>query len=165
MNHCRICNQLEATRPEGPAEPRFCQRCWDTRLRQMFMEEDRFHVQRVFRGAEAEKYLVYHQEHASGSDAVGQVVAVHDRLSDHLEVSSYLSDKMDWNTTVPFIYEQGVECEITMLDVFLVVLEADLIPSWRCHSWTAEVNLCTGDPFYIDSHDRQREGDPADPET
>jgi len=155
---CCVCKTAEARLPEGGVK--FCLTCWHTRLRQLFLEEDRFHIQRVFRAHDAEKYLVYHDEHDAGATAIGSAVALHDRLADHLEVSAHLGDKIDWSLTVPFIYEQGVECEIQLLDVFLGVLEAELIPSWPTTSWTAEVVLCTGEPFWIDSRDREEVEDP-----
>ena len=155
MSACRVCNENKASLPEGLTEPRFCPKCWDTRLRQVFKEEDRFCIQRVFRAPDAEKYLVYHAEHEAGGTAVGQIVAVHDRLADHLEISAFLYERMSWEASVPFIYEQGVECEVGMIDIFLGVLEAELVPSWRCQSWTAEVTLCRGEPFWIDSRDRE----------
>lgn len=154
----------EATLPEGSRDARFCPRCWDTRLRQVFLEEDRFHIQRVFRAHDAEKYLLYHEDHESGSIAIGSMIALHDRLSDHLEVSAFLYDRMDWHTAIPFIYEQGVECEVELLDIFLGVIEAELVPSWRSTSWTAEVTLCTGEPFWIDSRDREGADSADNPE-
>ena len=162
MVRCRVCNEAAATLPEGAPEPRFCPRCWDTRLRQVFLEEDRFHIQRVFRAAECEKYLVYHEDHEAGAAAIGTVIAVHDTIADHLEVSSFLYDRMNWSQSVPFIYEQGIECEVALIDIFLGVLEAELIPSWRTCSWTAEVSICTGDPFWIDSRDRENPEDQGD---
>ncbi len=155
MPICKICNKNDATLPEGRGEPRFCPRCWDTRVRQLFHEEDRFHIQRVLRSNEAEKYLVYHDEHDTGSEAIGVVFAVLDRVPDHLEISAFLSDKFSWKNKVPVIYEEGVDCEVEMMDVFLGLLESELAPSWRCTSWTAEVTLCTGEPFWIDSRDRE----------
>lgn len=158
MPLCRICSKVDAELPEGGGEPRFCPRCWDTRVRQLFHEEDRFHIQRLLRSMEAEKYLVYHEDHKDGGDAVGVIFAVLDRVPDHLEISAFLSDKLDWKVRVPFIYEEGVECEVELMDVFLGLLENELASSWRCSSWTAEVTLCTGEPFWIDSRDRE----PAD---
>lgn len=128
----------------------------------MFLEEDRFHIQRVFRSAESEKYLVYHSEHEEGATAVGTIIAIHDTIGDHLEVSAFLYDRMNWSESIPFIYEQGIECEVALIDIFLGVIEAELIPSWRSHSWTAEVSLCVGDPFWIDSRDRESVDDPDD---
>ncbi len=154
MPKCRICNKNEATLPEGGTEPRFCPKCWETRLRQLFHEEDRFHIQRVLRTGDGEKYFVYHDDHEGGESAVGVVFALLDRVPDHLEVAAFLSDKFDWKTTVPFIYEEGVEAEVEVMDVFLGILESDLTASWRCTSWSAEVTLCTGEPFWIDSRDR-----------
>ena len=162
MGTCRICKENPASLPEGLAEPRFCPKCWDTRLRQVFLEEDRFCIQRVFRASDAEKYLVFHADHEGGTTAVAQIVAVHDRLADHLEVSAFLYDRMNWDASVPFIYEQGVECEVATMDIFLGVLEAELVPSWRCHSWTAEVTRCQGEPFWIDSRDREAAPDPEE---
>lgn len=154
MVRCRICNKADAVLPEGGDEPRFCPRCWDTRVRQLFHEEDRFHIQRVLRSIEAEKYMVYHDEFKDGAEAVGVVFAVLDRSLDHLEISAFLSDKLDWKARVPVIYDEGVEAGVELMDVFLGLLENDLASSWRCHSWTAEVTLCTGEPFWIDSRDR-----------
>lgn len=155
MNACRVCKESEAKLPEGAEIPRYCSKCWETRLRQLFLEEDRFHIQRVYRTAEAEKYLVYHTELDAGATAVGCIIALHEHVADHLEISSYLYDRMDWHTAVPFIYEQGVEGEVELLDIFLGVLETELIPSWGTATWTVEVSLCTGDPFWIDSRDRE----------
>ena len=162
MTPCTICKNATATLPEGIPVPRFCPTCWETRLRQVFLEEDRFHIQRVFRSADAEKYVVYHDEHESGGTPVGTVIAVHDTIEDHLEVSAFPYDRMKWTDSVPFIYAQGIECEIAMIDVFLGVLEAELVPSWRTASWAAEVSLCTGDPFWIDSREREPADEPED---
>jgi hypothetical protein len=165
MALCRICHKNDASLPEGGGEPRYCSRCWDTRVRQLFHEEDRFHIQRLLRSSEAEKYLVYHDDHQEGAEAVGVVFAVLDRVPDHLEISAFLSDKLDWKARVPFIYEEGVECEVELMDVFLGLLENDLAQSWRCTSWTAEVTLCTGEPFWVDSRDREAtDGEESDAE-
>lgn len=154
MGLCRVCKENAATLPEGSAERRFCPQCWDKRLVQLFHEEDRFRIQRVSRTREAERYLVYHDEHEGGASAVGVVFALMDSVSGHLEISAFLLDRVPWSQSIPFIYEQGVEFEVELMDVFLGVLEADLVASWPAHSWTAEVTLCKDDPFWIDSRDR-----------
>lgn len=161
MTLCPICKKREATLPAGAEGARFCPVCWQTRLRQLFREEDRFHIQRILRAADAEKYLVYHDEFEDGAQAVAVIFAMLDRTPDHLEVSAFLYDTIDWHANVPFIYENGVEAEVEVLDVFLGILESDLVPSWRTTSWAAEVTLCTGQPFWIDSREQP---DPSDPD-
>jgi hypothetical protein len=154
MAICRVCKEAAATLPEGAPERRFCPQCWDKRLVQLFQEEDRFRIQRVSRSQEAERYLLYHDEHEGGASAVGVIFALQVGRGRHLEVSAFLLDRITWTQSVPFIYEQGIEFEVELMDVFLGVLEADLIASWQVQSWTAEVTFCHGEPFWIDSRDR-----------
>lgn len=159
---CRVCKKEEASRPEGSKEPRFCAKCWNTRLRQLFQEEDRFRMQRVMRTAEAEKYLIYHEEFEGGGTAVGLAFAMLDQVHDTLEVSAFLSNRFKWHDSVPFIYEDGVECEVEVLDVFLGIIENELVASWRPCRWNAEITLCTDEIFWIDSADPEAEEDPEE---
>ncbi|MSR75796.1 MAG: hypothetical protein EXS14_10050 [Planctomycetes bacterium] len=154
---CRVCKKTDATLPEGSKEPRFCSKCWNTRLRQLFQEEDRFRVQRVMRTSDAEKHLIYHDDHEGGATAVGLAFALLDRAHDQLEVSAFLSNRFDWHASVPFIYEEGVECEVEILDVFLGIMENDLVAGWRPCGWSAEITLCTDEIFWIDSSDSNAE--------
>ncbi len=151
---CLICQKETATLPEGGGEPRFCSRCWETRLKQLFREEDRFHIHRTMRTAEAEKYVVFHDEFEQGDGPVGVVFAMLDRGPDHLEIHAFLTNRFDWKATVPFIYEQGVEADVAAMDVFCSILEHELSSSWRVSSFSIEVSLCAGEPLYIDSRER-----------
>ncbi len=154
---CRVCKKAESTLPEGSKEPRFCSRCWTTRLRQLFQEEDRFRIQRVMRTSDAEKYHIFHDDFEGGATAVGLAFALLDRVHDQLEVSAFLSNRFEWHQSVPFIYEEGVECEVEVLDVFLGIIENDLVAGWRPCRWSAEITLCTDEIFWIDNSEREGE--------
>lgn len=157
---CKVCKKQDAVLPEGGGAPRFCTKCWDTRLRQLFQEEDRFRIQRIMRTAEAEKYFIYHDDFENGATAVAVAFALLDRAHDSLEVSAFLAGKFNWHESVPFIYEEGVECEVEMMDVLLGIIENELVAGWRPCRWTAEITVATDEIFWIDSRDR--EGDDKD---
>ncbi len=158
MKRCKICRANEAVVPEGE-QSRYCQLCWESRLKQLYQAEDRFRAQRNIRTSEAEKYFVFHDTIKEEDGLCATVFCLHDSLADHLDVSAFLLPVLPWDEPLPIIYQDGVETEIDQLDVFLGFLEGDIIRSWRTRSWTAEITRCTGQPFWIDS----REPD-ADPE-
>jgi hypothetical protein len=91
------------------------------------------------------------------------VFCLHDPHEDHLDVTAYLLDVLKWEDTVPIIYEEGVEAEVELMDVFLWFLEGDVIRSWRTHSWSAEVSNCSQRSFWIDSREQSTESDDAPP--
>jgi hypothetical protein len=162
---CRICQREEATLPEGGSSPGFCPRCWETRLRQLFREEDRFHIQRTIRTADAEKLIIYHADHEGGELGIGVVFALHDRRTDHLEVHAFLNDQFPWQSTVPLIYEQGVEADIELIEVLLGILQHDLSSSWPCRTFSIEVARTTGDPIWIDNRERPEDEVDAEDES
>jgi hypothetical protein len=160
---CKICGQEAATLPEGEGRERYCELCWNTRLKQLWQAEDKFRTQRVIRTAEAEKYFVFHEAVKQDDGLCAIIFCMHDALADHLDVTAYLLDVLPWEEKVPVIYKEGVESEAEQLDVFLSYLEGDIVGSWRASSWTMEVTRCTGQSFWIDSRERGAE-EPFDDE-
>ena len=143
LNHCKICKSREATVPEGEERARYCEHCWDNRLRQLYQAADNFRAERVFRTADSEKYFIFHSSVKEEDGFCAIVFCLHDPHEDHLDVTAYLLEVLKWEDTVPIIYEEGVESEVELMDVFLWFLEGDVIRSWRSHSWSAEVSHCS----------------------
>ncbi|HYC77873.1 MAG TPA: hypothetical protein VEI02_09625 [Planctomycetota bacterium] len=154
MAQCKICRESEAVLPEGEGRERYCESCWNNRLKQLWQAEDKFRTQRVIRTTEAEKYFVFHEAVKQDDGLAAIVFCLHDVLADHLDVTAYLLDVLPWDEKVPIIYKEGVDSEAEQLDVFLSYLEGDIIGSWRAASWTMEVTRCTGQSFWIDSRER-----------
>lgn len=154
MSNCKICGKDAATLPEGEGRERYCELCWNTRLKQLWQAEDKFRTQRVIRTAEAEKYFVFHEAVKADDGLCAIIFCMHDSLADHLDVTAYLLDVLPWEEKVPVIYKEGVESEAEQMDVFLSYLEGDIVGSWRATSWTMEVTKCTGQSFWIDSRER-----------
>ena len=159
MNQCKICKSREATVPEGEERARYCEHCWDNRLRQLYQAADNFRAERVFRTADSEKYFIFHSSVKEEDGFCAIVFCLHDPHEDHLDVTAYLLDVLKWEDTVPIIYEEGVESEVELMDVFLWFLEGDVIRSWRSHSWSAEVSHCSERAFWIDSREQTGESD------
>src|ERR1051325_8288017 len=101
MTTCKICKKAEATVPEG--EPRFCEVCWGSRLKQIYQAEDRFRAQRVLRTAEAEKFFIFHDSVKQDDGLCAVVFCLHDAIADHLDVSAYLLDVLPWSDPMPII--------------------------------------------------------------
>jgi hypothetical protein len=158
LSNCKICKTREATVPEGEERARYCEQCWDNRLRQLYQAADNFRAERVFRTAESEKYFIFHSAVKEEDGFCAVVFCLHDAIEDHLDVSAYILDVLKWEDTVPIIYEEGVESEVELLDVFLWFLEGDVIRSWRTHSWSAEVSHSSQRSFWIDSREQSTEG-------
>lgn len=161
MASCKNCRKSEATVPEG--EPRYCETCWEVRLKQLFQAEDRFRAQRVMRTSEAEKHFVFHDSVKTDDGLCAVVFCMHDSTADHLDISAYLLDVLPWSESVPIIYQEGVESEFDMLEVFLGFVEGDIIGSWRTRSWAAEITRCAGSPIWIESRERPRPGEDEEP--
>jgi hypothetical protein len=159
MTNCKICRTNPATLPEGEGRERFCELCWNTRLKQLWQAEDKFRTQRVIRTSEAEKYFIFHEAVKQDDGLCAVVFCLHDSIADHVDVTAYLLDVIPWEEKVPIIYKEGVESEAEQLDVFLSFLEGDIVGSWRAGSWTMEITRCTGQSFWVDSRERDTERD------
>ncbi len=149
---CKICNNNEATWPSGGDDKRYCSVCWNTRLKQLYREEDKFRSHRVIRTPEAEKLYVYHAEVTADEGCCAVVYALRDASRNHLEVAAFLLETVNWEEQVPFIYKVGVESEMKMMDIFLGFLEGDIVASWHPATWTAEITCCKGTSFWIDGN-------------
>jgi hypothetical protein len=164
LNTCKICKTRMATVPEGEERARYCENCWDNRLRQLYQAADNFRAERVFRTADSEKYFIFHSSVKEEDGFCAVVFCLHDPYEDHLDVTAYLLDVLKWEDTVPIIYEEGVESEVELMDVFLWFLEGDVIRSWRAHSWSAEVSHCSQRAFWIDSRESESSDESEDEE-
>jgi len=134
--------------------PRYCTTCWDQRLKQLYKLQDQFRSQRAMRTTEAEKYFAYHEAVKDEDGLCAVIFCMHDNIADHLDVSAYLLPVLPWDEKVAFIYPEGVEMEVELVDVFLSFVEGDLISGWRCRSWTMEITRCAPGAFWVDSADR-----------
>lgn len=161
-SNCKICRANPATLPEGEGRERYCEPCWNTRLKQLWQAEDKFRTQRVIRTTEAEKYFVFHEAVKQDDGLCAVVYCLHDAIADHLDVSAYLLEVLAWEEKVPIIYKEGVESEAEQLDVFLSYLEGDIVGSWRAASWTMEVTRTTGQSFWVDSRERDPDKEDED---
>lgn len=154
QNTCKICTRNPATVPESATVPRYCTTCWDQRLKQLYKLQDQFRSQRAMRTTEAEKYFAYHEAVKDEDGLCAVIFCMHDNIADHLDVSAYLLPVLPWDEKVAFIYPEGVEMEVELVDVFLSFVEGDLISGWRCRSWTMEITRCAPGAFWVDSADR-----------
>lgn len=111
------------------------------------------------RTQEAEKYFAFHESVKEGDGLCAVIFCMHDNIGDHLDVSAYLLPVLPWDEKVAFIYPEGVEMEVELVDVFLSFVEGDLISGWRCGSWTIEITRCQPGAFWVDSTDRDASAD------